>query len=261
MSQNQNSASVAHPYREGYSVLPKLRRIPQADLFHFDPDHYQRCLVEKQLAMNSQIVEVEHNLSDELRSAVSTFLIQNYPIPLKPAESLAGLAVQMQEDFIIHALQGAEDWMAYGHVCLPSSWSPEEKIGRCLRDLHSPIPGMNLDNSLKLVESMVWHGPFERFIWSVVFEDKLNFHPNQAHAGFNPERPQVYVKVERQVTVGFPEQQGALFLLCETVLEESQIDRPALVNAISVMSPEELAYKGLVDCKAGLLAWLSRKIR
>ncbi|WP_417848644.1 heme-dependent oxidative N-demethylase subunit alpha family protein [Thalassoglobus sp.] len=256
MSDLFNYEHVPHPYRDGYSVLPRLRKIPREEIFRYEPSHFQRCLTEKKLARESQIFEVEQRLNDNLREAVRVFLLQEYPIPLNPAASLGEVVEQMQEDVVIHALEGEDDWMAYGHVCLPSSWRPEEKIGQHLRSLHTPIPGINLNNSSQLVETMVHHGPFERFIWSVVFDDRLNFHPDIPKTPFDVNKPTVYVKVERQVTVGFPEQFGGLFLLSESLLNEDEIDRPALANSIRKMNDAELEYKGLIDCAAELVNWL-----
>lgn len=247
---------VPHPYLEGYSVLPKLRKIPLAEVFQYNQKYFQRCLAEKQSALKSQQVEVEERLHEPLRLAVYEFILNEYPIPLQPVETLAELAIQMQEDFVIHALDEKQDWMAYGHISLPSGWKPEVKVGEPLRDLHAPIPGMKLENSLQLVEAMVHSGPFERFIWSVVHEDKLNFHPDLPKQPFNPQRPVLFIKVERQVTVGFPDAGGALFLLHESLIPLEEIMIQALADAIRSMNSAEREYKGLQDCELGLLPWL-----
>lgn len=246
-----------HPYRGGYSVLPKLRKISHDEIFQYESRHHQRCLKEKRQALESGPVQVECNLDDGLRESVRRFFMQHHPVQLQEHETLEAIASQISEDVIIHALTADHDWMAYGHVCLPSSWRPEEKVGKSLRELHAPIPGINLGNSRQLVETMVFHGPFERFIWSVVFTDRLNFHPDLEFPEFNPAEPVVFVKVERQVTVGFPDQGGALFLLSESLLSAEQIDRPALAAAIRGMTESELSYKGLLHCRGDLLNWLT----
>lgn len=260
MSSSDPQEFVVHPYLNGYSVLPALRKISHAEIFQYSTEHHVRCLKEKAIASQSQVVHTEYKLNAELRSAVYEFLLENYPVSLKPSPTLESLVEQMQEDVVIHALAGDEDWMAYGHVSLPSGWRPEEKVGKPLRELHAPIPGMNLDTSRKLVEAMVYHGPFERFIWSVVHEDKLNFHPDQPRADFSLSDPVLFLKIERQVTLGFPEQGGALFLLCERLLTADQIDRVALANSIRKMNLAERTYKGLENCENGLLPWLEGTI-
>lgn len=240
-------------------MLPRLRQLPHEELFRYDENFHRRSLREKRLAALSQTIHVEHNLRDSLRSAVRTFLFNNYPVKLEPVAVLDGIVEQMQEDVVIHALEDERDWMAYGHICFPSGWRPEEKIGRPLNEIHTPVPGMDLGNSRKLVETMVHHGPFERFVWSVVFDDRLNFHPDQLRSSFNLTDPIVFVKIERQVTIGFLEQQGALFLLSQSLIGPNQIDRLALAKAIQQMNATELRYKGLDQCKPDLLKWLEQQ--
>ncbi len=237
-------------------MLPRLRQISHREIFQVDANLHQRSLREKQLAALSQDVHVEYNLNDSLRSAARMFLLNHHPVELEPVAALSGIAAQMQEDVIIHALDGEKDWMAYGHVSFPSGWRPEENIGRPLKQIHVPVPGMDLAKSQKLVETMIHHGPFERFVWSVVFDDRFNFHPQQPRSPFDLADPVVFVKLERQVTIGFPEQHGALFLLSQSLIGPSQIDRPALAKAINEMSNEELQYKDLHQCKTDLLKWL-----
>lgn len=248
-----------HPYREGYSVLPRLRQISREELFRHNASLHQRSLREKRLAALTQTVHVEYNLRDSLRSAVRTFLLNHYPVKLEPVATLEGIAEQMQEDVVIHALDDERDWMAFGHISFPSGWRPEENIGRTLREIHAPVPGIDLANSRKLVETMLHHGPFERFVWSVVFDDRLNFHPDQPCSSFNPANPVVLVKIERQTIVGFPEHHGALFLISQSLINAKEIDRPALANAIQQMNAEELKYKQLDQCKPDLLKWLGQR--
>ena len=245
-----------HPYLEGYSVLPKLRKLPVEDVFHYSPEHHQRCLAEKAKAREAQVYEVEERLSPELARLAKDFLWKHYPIPLESTASLDALIQQMSEDVVIHASDGTIDWMAYGNVCLPSHWRPEEKIGRSLKELHAPVPGINLENSSSLVAAMIHSGPFERFIWSVVYEDELNFHPDLPRKAFDPHQPQLFIKVERQVTVGFPSAMGALFILQESLLSLGEIEIPQLISAIRKMGLAERKYKGLANCEQEFLPWL-----
>lgn len=245
-----------HPYIEGYSVLPKLRKIPVQEVFRYSPEHHQRCLAEKAKAREVQVYEVEERLCPELAGLANDFIRKHYPISLESTDSLDGLIQQMSEDVVIHASDGSTDWMAYGNVCLPSHWRPEEKIGRSLKELHAPVPGINLENSSSLVAAMIHSGPFERFIWSVVYEDEFNFHPDLPRQSFDLRNPQLFIKVERQVTVGFPVAQGTLFILQESLLTLSEIDLSALLAAIREMNPAERKYKGLLHSESELLPWL-----
>ena len=150
--------------------------------------------------------------------------------------------------------------MAYGHVCFASDWRPEEKIGLSFREVHVPVPGMNLAASDRLVHAMIHAGPFERFVWSVVHEPRLNFHPRFPKRRFDPAAPCVYLKVERQTTVGFPDLGAALFSFRQHLLGMDDIQIPALIAALERMTPPQRAYKGLTDSAEPLIAWLRSQL-
>lgn len=254
-------------------MLPRLRKITVEEVFLRDPEDFHLRLAARRAVPSTQPTRFEFELPPALREAVRQFFLDWYPFPLDPTDSFEQLTAHLQEDLILHARRGStsrdlnhaadtpRDWMAHGHICLPSSWNPAHAIGRSLRELHAPIPGMLLDQSEKLVETMLQHGPFERFIWSVVFDERLNFHPTLPQSTFDPSRGNLFLKIERQVTVGFPAAEGALFLLTESLLQPDQIDLPALSRAIQAMSPAQLAYKGLAACRNRLLDWLHRQSR
>lgn len=252
-----------HAYRDGYSVLPRLRKL-DGPIFIRDAE-YDRFIAEKARAASLQACFVEHAMTDALYELLRDFLATNYPGAFEgrvtsggaPRERFDRLAMRIQEDVAVHRLDDETDWLACAHVCLPSGWLPEEKVGRPLAAIHDPVPGMNLDNSRKLVEAMVFAGPFERYVWNVVFEDRINGHPRIPKARFDPAAPKLWVKVERQVTVGFPEHRAAAFVLRQHLIPDPEIDRPALVAALCEMTPAQRAYKGIDGCIDELLDYLS----
>ncbi len=248
--------SIQHPYRDGYSVLPGLRKISENEIFQTDPVHYMRCLTEKQSAIKTQECCFRHQLDAACELDLINWIKKTYPAELTHSEKLDELVMQMHEDIIVHCIDESSDWMAYGHVCFPSGWLPQEKIGRNFEEIHQPVVGMDLSKSRQLVKSLIQHGPFERFVWSVVFEDAINFHPHIVREKFSPDDPHVWVKVERQVTVGFPKHNALLFLLNQYLIPEVQLDKPALCSAIENMSTEELAYKGMTHSADQLIHWL-----
>lgn len=51
------------------------------------------------------------------------------------------LAMQVAEDLNVLALaEGGSNWLCAMHVCSPSTWRPEEKIGKDFFGIHSPVP-------------------------------------------------------------------------------------------------------------------------
>ena len=246
-----------HAYEHGYSVLPRLRKLGSGPVFELTPHDLPRYLQAKHEAVRSQTCFLEHDMSAEIYDTVCGFVVRHYPGPLQEPHTFANLAMQVQEDLIIHRLDDRRDWMAAGHICFPSHWLPESKIGRSLAEIHAPIPGMNLNNQRELAEAMVYSGPFERFVWTVIFEDRLSGHPRLPRKRFDPARPVLFAKVERQVTVGFPDCRAGLFVLRQHLIPEHELNRPALAAALRGMSPDELAYKGLSESIDDLLDYLS----
>jgi len=251
---------IYHAYKEGYRVLPRLKKL-DGPIFTVD-DAYDRYVAEKAEAVAHQLCFVERGMTDELYGVLCDFIRRESsvvgPVPeAAPRTRFDRLLMRLQEDVAVHRLDGERDWLACAHVCFPSAWRPEEKVGRPLADIHAPVPGMRLDNSRRLVEAMVHAGPFERYVWGVIFEDRANGHPRFPKAKFDLAAPRVFVKIERQVTWGFPELGAAAFILRQHLIPEPETDKPALVAALRDMSPEQRTYKGLDGCFDELIAYLS----
>lgn len=211
-------------------------------------DNHERCLEEKKKSIKTQPCFLEWHCNKEIYDDVCNYIVANYPQPLYEPWSFDHIAMQIEEDLAIHRMNEDADWLAATHICFPSSWAPEEKIGKPFNVIHEPIPGMNLKNSNKLVEAMIMNGPYERFVWGLIYEDELNYHPSLKRKTFDPENPFFLVKVERQIMVSFPEQQAVLFVLKQYYLNESEIDTPALLNSLLSMTPEQKQYKSIPEC-------------
>lgn len=235
-----------HPYKSGYSLLPQLKKVSQDNVFLPSSDK-SRFLEQKKLSLQTQKCFLEHQMDDSVYDAACQFIVKNYPDKLDEPYNFCNLAIQIQEDLAIHRISDDSDWLAATHICYPSGWSPEEKIGKNFNEIHEPIPGMNLSNSRKLIEASIYHGPYERFVWGLIYEDELNYHPSIQRKQFDPENPFFLLKVERQIMAGLPEQKAMLFVLRQFLIPESEVDKTALHKAITGMTPEQRAYKNIPD--------------
>ena len=235
-----------HPYKNGYSTLPNLKKLQANEVF--EKDHTESIAIqkEKKEALENQNYFFEYKNHPEIYKLCENFIIKNYHYNLK-SNNYLDLAKEIDEDLIVHRIDGDKDYMSSAHVCFASHWLPEEKIGTSFDQIHSPVP-MSLKNSKKLVEAMVYSGIFERFVWSVTYENKYNFHPRFVKKEFDINNPKVYVKVERQVSVGFPENNFCLFILRQYVIQEDDIDKKLLLKAIESMTDEQKKYKDLTNC-------------
>lgn len=249
-----------HAYKHGYSVLPGLRKLDTASPFLDTPADREFYRAAKREAVRQRPCCFTHDLTEALERAVCDFIVAHYPIALDPPHTLNSLAMQVQEDLAIVRRDGPKrDWIAALHVCLPSAWRPEEKIGQSFDTVHQVVPGMKLSNSTSLVDAMIHGGPFERYVWGVLFDRRLDGHPDRPRAPFNPAQPHVYVKIERQVTVGFPDHEAALFLIRPYLLDETEIDHAALAAGLRQMTPAQREYKNVAQGYDDLIAYLDSR--
>ena len=154
---------------------------------------------------------------------------------------------QIQEDVCIMR----NDELVTNHVCLPSWWSPEEKMGMSMGEIHADIPGMEKTAYEHIWNACLHKGPYLRYNWTLTDTPILNQHPSK-NIGKNFDRDSLFLRVERQVLQGFPDVCAVLFLIRTYVgdvhtLEKKQ--RKTLATAIDNMTDDELYYKGLTNYK------------
>jgi len=248
---------VNHAYIKGFSTLPDLKKINPEQVFEKDRKDSEFIQKEKRIALSQQEFFFENHISEDIYESCERFILDNYPISLQSRKYI-DIAREIDEDLIIHRIKNNKDWMASGHVCFPSSWNPAEKIGMSFDELHSPVP-MSLKNSTKIVNAIINSGIFERYLWSVVHERKYNYHPRFPFINFDKNEPKVFIKIERQVTVGFPDKGFCLFILRQYLIDEEDIDKESLIKTINNMTEEQKKYKGLSDSK-DLIDYLGQNI-
>lgn len=183
------------------------------------------------------------------------------------------LALQVEEDIALVCRTPDTDHLGLLHLCSPSHWAAEDKIGMNFFDVHVPIPGIEKINKVasKLVETMIHKGPYVRFIWSFVTDKRLNHHPiapigidqdTWKGRSFNIDQPTpFYFRIERQVTWGFPQVEAGLFTIGVSFLSGLEVksdphQRAQLLGALKSMSPDSRVYKGVSSCYDQLISWL-----
>jgi hypothetical protein len=229
-----------------YNTLPNLVKIDEGDVFETDQSERYALRKEKEDALANQLYFIEKENEPKFYEICAEWIKKFYPRKLQ-SDSYLDIVKETEEDFLIHRVVGDRDWLSSAHVCFASHWKPEDKIGKSFEEIHQPVP-MNLKNSKKLVGAMIHGGIFERFVWSVIFEKKYNFHTRLSHKSFDINDPCVLIKVERQITVGFSEHNFCLFILRQYLLEENDLDKKILAGVIEGMTTEQKKYKGLIDC-------------
>lgn len=188
------------------------------------------------------------------------------------------LCSQVQEDIaIISTDSDRGDWLSALHLCSPSHWAAEEKIGKTFVEVHKPIPGIEKINRAagSFVDAMINKGPYVRFVWGFGTDRRLNHHPEPA-PGFPPaewkgrsfnrarEGSPFILRLERQVLFGLPEVRSALFAIRVYFLDGEDIrqdpeKRAQLRSSLLSMTPESRVYKGLNECMNEVIDWLDGK--
>lgn len=202
----------------------------------------------------------------------------NYQGPLDPLPQSMwdGLALLVPEDLAVLIRRPEGEWLSALHLCSPSHWAAEDKIGLSFFDIHKPVPGIDrlLTVSDKMVEAMIERGPYVRFVWSFVTDERLNHHPVPP-PGADPkmwkgrtfdlsqENP-FFLRVERQVTQGFADVDAALFSIKVSFWSGLEIradsqKRHQLTSALKSMTPASRVYKGVDQCFDDLVQWLTSK--
>ena len=167
----------------------------------------------------------------------------DYPMPY--VNLFDALCSQIQEDVCIMQ----NDELVASHVCLPSWWSVEEKMGANMAQIHSKVPGMNDTSYKQIWNACLNKGPFIRFNWGLTDTMILNQHPTKS-IGKDFDKENLYLRIERQVLRGFPVIKSVLFLIRTFVADVKTLtkeQRATMVTAIENMTDEELEYKGLTD--------------
>lgn len=190
---------------------------------------------------------------------------------------LDAIALQVQEDLAItsRTLEPKKDWISYLHLCSPSHWAAEDKIGKSFFEVHRPVAGIDriLKVSDTMVDAMITKGPFQRFVWSFVTDLRLNHHPTPApgwdlaewkgRSFKKGQQEPFYFRIERQTTTGFPDLQASLFTIRVYFSLASEIKadshkKAQLSSALKSMSPESKVYKGVATCFDDLIEFLDQ---
>ena len=162
---------------------------------------------------------------------------------------------QIQEDVCI--LQ--DDQLVASHVCLPSWWSPEEKMGKSMKEIHKDVPGMDETSYEHIWNACLHKGPYIRYNWTLTDTPILNQHPSK-NIGKEFDRENLFLRIERQVLQGFPEVHGVLFLIRTYVGDIKTLDkkqRVTLGDVVNKLTPDELEYKGLTHYKENVVSYLN----
>lgn len=165
-----------------------------------------------------------------------------YPTP-NYVNLFDAICSQIQEDVCIMQ----HDNLVAAHACLPSWWTPKEKMMKGMADIHCDVPGMNKTAYEQIWNACLNKGPYIRHNWTLTSSPILNQHPSK-NIGKDFNKGELFLRIERQVLRGFAPTHSVLFLIRTFVAPIKTLDksqRETLVKVVDNMSAEEISYKGL----------------
>ena len=181
------------------------------------------------------------------------------------AERWRDVAAAVQEDLcVLHRGVDDDGDTIMLDVCFPSGWRPELLRGASFTAIHEPVPDFVKDPraAKAMVKSMVERGPFVRFVWTVSADDELDHHPiHGQRRSFADDVTDLWLRIERQVTVPLADVGGSLFLIRTIVRPVSSLnehERATLRVAVAVMPAPIAAYKGIATGREKIIALLDR---
>lgn len=181
------------------------------------------------------------------------------------------LCLAFAEDFAI--IDGATARIPWLAVCLPSHWSPQQKVGRHFAEVHAPVADnqLLLSASEHLARLVTGADAWERFVWTITRTPALDQHPERTAlppwpAGVDAESlaARAFFRTERQTFIPLASRQQAVFTIhveCRPLAQAITTPAQAALvhDALASMSAAVLAYRGLGEARERLLAWLAAR--
>jgi dimethylamine monooxygenase subunit A len=190
-------------------------------------------------------------------------------LPLPP---LDWVGRQVQEDLCVMDGNDPGSPLVAGHLCFPSGWCLNDKMGQSFLAIHGPVPlfAEKIGRPADLMMQRVKVGrPTARVNWTIHPSDRLNCAPvmkqryAHEHEGITPENAgeRYYLRSEWQTFVRYPRTNAVLFTIRTRVTPLAAAiadpdDARRLATLLQTMPPAMLAYKSLTNHQETLLTYL-----
>ncbi|MFL5359083.1 heme-dependent oxidative N-demethylase family protein [Archangium sp.] len=190
-------------------------------------------------------------------------------LPLAP---LDWLGRQVQEDLLL--MDGTREGLPLvaGSLCFPSGWCLDEKLGRPVLDIHTPVPGFGAKlgaSTVRLMRGLKPGRPVTRVNWAFSVTDRLDLEPasfpewRHLFEGITARNAgeRCFLRLERQ-TLSLLPRTGAILFTIHTYRAPvaSEVQEPArrrrLAAVLRTVPADTLTYKRITPYLEPLLAWL-----
>ena len=194
--------------------------------------------------------------------------------PLTDDNDLLKAASLVQEDLVIMQETPTGFMLSAAAVCFPSAWNLAQKVGRDMRHIHAPVPGVNdgIGKSIDLFfNNMKQTKKVQRFNWGLYDREDL-FQPlwwreNQPSADITADTlgDHLFFRVERQTLQRLTDSRDTLFTirifntpLCEVA--EDPIRAQRLYHHLKTMPDDFKAYKSISRYEDLILDYLRARM-
>jgi dimethylamine monooxygenase subunit A len=220
-----------------------------------DPEKYVAALPEAE-ALLAEAVEVANSVGVSAGVGASAL------------KTMTNLGAAWEPDLLVlqSPSSSAQPVLLAGCVCFPSSWALEEKIGRPLDTIHTPVPTLNEQFANPVQQFLARIKPgisWERINWGLSRSPELNQHPSRKLSRLDATvtLEEVWFRAEYQSLIALPKTGGVLFgirLVIEplTKLRADRNFMEGLARAIQSMPEPIAAYKGIAAARARLIELL-----
>ncbi|WP_242456272.1 DUF3445 domain-containing protein [Mycolicibacterium sp. P1-18] len=193
-----------------------------------------------------------------------------------PAEPLAYVAAQMQEDVVLLDQRGGELFIDAGVVTFAAAWSFGFDVGMEFLDVHGPVPRLRESGVVTRARDFIVRlqpgQSYRRTNWSIAMGRRLD-QSLERYPEWAPDRGAavdadddafgrlVHLRVEVQHLIRLPETGAICFLIRTYLLALSDLVtvEPWRLRAAAVLAelPEDLAdYKGFAPHRDRIVSWL-----
>lgn len=179
-----------------------------------------------------------------------------------PLEAAARL---VQEDLCLMLPDaGGVPALAAACLCFPSRWVLAEKIGRPMRAIHAPVPGLDERLGATIDRFLVGLKPgqiYARGNWSLTTDPALHQPVPLPHAPITAANAgaALFYRVERQTLRRIGDSGAVVFgirIHQHPLAAMPAGQRPAFAEAIAGLDPALVAYKSMADVAAAAVAYL-----
>lgn len=185
-------------------------------------------------------------------------------VPSSPSlRPLEAAALLVPDDLVVLTRTGRVWRMAAGVVCFPSHWSPPEKLGLPVADVHGPVPRYHEELSERVdrfLDHLAADRPVWRRNWTVHSSPELHAPRPVRVEGTVPPGCH-WLRSERQALVALPESSSILFTIGTDQVELTCLSsRPdigaRLAQAMRSTPPDLARYRFASLDIAAIATWL-----